>query len=243
MNYRRPGGARRRTASSSAGAAFVIASNSPLGVDNKEQMGLRSFYSLSESERIALTHEAIEQRRTVLGRWTALTQHEAEGWTTRAALAGQWLAGQPRVLDLGCGVMTLERHLTDGTAYYPSDVTLRDERTLVADYNLQPPPLTDATAAACLGVLEYLHAPQAFMRALADHYDCCVVSYCITDAPNPLEPRRSHAWVNDFDRRGIENLFRSAGWSIDRFQLVDDTQGLWRLGNTSGCLPALTNEA
>lgn len=190
---------------------------------------MQPFYDRSEEDRVALTEKAMAEQRTVLERWRALADPEAEGWNARAALAAAWLTQQDSVLDLGCGTMTLERYLQAGTRYYPSDVAVRDARTIVVDYNVQPPPHVDAKAVAILGVLEYLFDPLSFLRALSAQYSICVVSYCVTDAPKPLTPRRSHAWVNDFDRAGIEHLFELASWDIHKFQMIDDLQGLWRL--------------
>lgn len=190
---------------------------------------MTSFYERPETERIALTERAIVEQRTLHERWTALAAPEAAGWNARAALAAEWLGGSGSVLDLGCGTMSLETYLADGVRYYPSDVVARDGRTLVCDYNLQPPPVIDADAAVCLGLLEYLHQPLDFMRALAAHYPLCIVDYCTVDAPKPLVPRRAHGWVNDFTHAGIERIFTAAGWRITASLMADDFQFLWRL--------------
>jgi hypothetical protein len=194
---------------------------------------MNAFYDLSETQRSALTERALAERRTLSERWTALGKPETDNWDGRASLAAEWLATETSVLDLGCGTMNLERYLP-GSRYYPSDVVARDDRTIVADYNVQSPPKTDARAVACLGLLEYLYDPLSFMHALSAQYPLCVVSYCMTDAPKPLEPRRSHGWVNDFDRPGIETIFEMAEWDVDAFRMVDDIQGLWRLRRTTG---------
>lgn len=191
-----------------------------------------AFYDRGEDERIAMTERAMRDGGTVLERWAVLKQPEAEGWNARAAMAAAWIDDQPAVIDIGCGLMTLERHLRPDQAYFPCDVVQRDARTLVRDLNREPPPRVQAPAAACLGVLEYLHDPSAFMRQLAEAYRICVVSYCITDAPTPIgDRRRAHAWVNDYDRRDIEGLFAAAGWLIERAGMVDGLQALWRLSS------------
>ncbi|MBS4105053.1 hypothetical protein, partial [Tsukamurella paurometabola] len=75
-------------------------------------------------------------------------------------------------------------------------MTRRDDRTIVMDYNVEGAPGVEVDAVAVLGVLEYLHDPLSFMRGLNARR--AVVSYCVTDAPEPLEPRKAHAWVNSF---------------------------------------------
>jgi len=190
---------------------------------------MQSFYTLSEQDRIALTEKAMAEKRSLHERWEALAIPETTDWNRRAALAAKWLATSDSVLDLGCGTMSLEKYLAAGTRYYPSDIVARDERTIVADYNFVPPPYVDAQAVVCLGVLEYLYDPLGFLTALSAMYQLCVVSYCMTDTPKPLEPRRGHAWVNDFDRAHIEKLFKLSSWHIENFQIIEDFQGLWLL--------------
>ena len=183
------------------------------------------FYERSEAERIALTEAAIARKATTTERWVALAAPEADAWNARSAVAAEWLRGQASVLDLGCGTMTLEGYLD--CVYIPSDVARRDDRTIVRDYNLEGPPDVQADAAACLGLLEYLHDPEAFMAGLSTRN--CVLSYCTTDAPSPLEPRRSHAWVNDFSRAEVEAMVARAGWSISRSRDIDSLQVMWLL--------------
>ncbi len=154
-------------------------------------------------------------------RWIALASAEAAPWNERAALAASWLNGVSSVLDLGCGTMILENYLQRNVEYIPSDLTSRDERTIICDYNNQSPPLTSAEAVTCLGLLEYLYDPIKLLVTLRP-YKRLIISYCITDAPIPLEPRRSHGWVNDLDRAAVESLLRQAGWVIERSAMVDN---------------------
>ncbi len=194
----------------------------------------RPFYERSEAERVAMTLEAIRQGRTVFERWGALAQPEAADWNARAALAAEWLGDQTSIADLGCGTMTLERYLRPDQIYIPVDVVARDHRTIVCDLNREVPPATAAGSAACLGLIEYLHRPKEVLGNLGLHYGAMVVSYCVTDAPEPLHNRRAHAWVNDFDTAGLENLFREAGWAVTKSGWIDKVQRLWLLGSVNG---------
>lgn len=188
-----------------------------------------SFYDRSEAERVAITVAAIEEGRTVMERWSVLGDTEANPWSARAALAAEWLVGEAAVVDLGCGTMNLERYLAPGQVYIPVDVVARDGRTLVCDFNREPPPKTQASAAVCLGLIEYILQPSAFMVELRRLYKSVVISYCTTDAPQAPPLRREHAWVNDFDTAGLEAMFREAGWSVEERRKVDDVQLLFRL--------------
>ncbi|WP_349956738.1 hypothetical protein [Rhizobium sp. ZPR3] len=188
-----------------------------------------SFYDLGEADRIELTEKAIEEGRTLKSRWENLASPEADPWNERAAIAGSYLAGQPAVADFGCGTMILRNYLADETKYIPVDVTGRGPDTIVCDFNNEAPPKTDADAAACLGVLEYLFDPAAFMSELAKNYSTCVVSYCITDAPETAANRRTHAWVNDYSRADILKLFDGASWVVESSQPLGTFQEIWKL--------------
>lgn len=185
-----------------------------------------SFYSLSEEERIQLTEAAISQGGTLRARWEALADGEANPWTPRSARAAELLGPVESVLDVGCGTMGLEP-LLQTQRYMPSDVVARDERTIVRDYNAEGPPPVNVEAVAVLGVLEYLLDPESFMRQLRAAK--AVVTYCTTDSPSPLEPRRSHAWVNDMDHSAVVEMFGRAGWEIHSDEQLDGAQRMWLL--------------
>ena len=190
---------------------------------------MQKFYDLTVEEREAITRRAMGEKRSVIERWEALGPDEAFGWNPRAAAAARLLADQTSVADLGCGTMLLEKYLDPTVRYLPIDIVSRDPQTIVCDFNKEVCPRTDAEAAAVLGLLEYLHFPEDFLANLADQYSVAVISYCIADAPKPLLPRRSHAWVNDYTSKQLEEVFKGAGWEIHQTEMVDEVQQLWKL--------------
>ena len=189
-----------------------------------------SFYDRSEDERTTITLSTINEGRTLFERWTALTTSEAASWNLRAVAAAKWLDDEAGVADLGCGTMHLERYLRPDQIYIPVDVVARDSRTIVCDFNREALPPTPF-AAACLGLIEYLHKPQEFLSILSAQYKVAVVSYCVTDAPGAFQNRRAHGWVNDFNTAGCEAVFRESGWAILDRRWIDDLQLIWRLGS------------
>jgi len=190
---------------------------------------MQSFYDHTEEQREALTLRSIAEKRSLTERWVSLGLEESSGWDTRAALAAKLLEDQFSVADLGCGIMLLEKHLDRAVGYYPIDIVARDKRTIVCDFNKEVLPETDAGSVACLGLLEYLLYPGLFLRSLAAQYPVAVISYCITDAPRPLKPRRAHGWVNDFSCEQLEQQFTVAGWEVCQTEMVDEVQRIWRL--------------
>jgi hypothetical protein len=187
-----------------------------------------AFYRLSEAERVALTERAIAGKGAVAERWfKPIEAAVPKIWEARAALAANWLRDEAGVADMGCGAMTLERALEPGQQYFPVDLTQRDQRTVVVDFNSAPPPaIAGASAAACLGVLEYLHEPQAFLVGLAAGYGRAVVSYAVA---RDIAGRRAHGWVNDLTQDDIAAVFKASGWRIVECAEVARDHLLWRL--------------
>lgn len=187
------------------------------------------FYNYAESDRVAMTRLAIAQRRTLSERWTALDENEGRGWSVRAATAAEWLRDSAAVVDLGCGVMTLERHLSRSTRYVPVDVVKRDDRTWVVDLNREPPPTLDAEVAVGLGLLEYIYDVPALIGSLAAHYAVAVFSYNVTDAPGAVPNRLAHGWVNDLSRSELEAIYLRSGYQIKYAASLGERQMLWLL--------------
>jgi len=132
---------------------------------------------MSETER---RKQVIEARQTDVARWSDPKQLESS-WEARSVLAADLIRAGTRVLDIGCGAMKLERYLPFGCAYQPSDVVARDERTIVADLNTQPPPdaaVENADLVVMLGVWEYLYKPDQVFAAFARTGKPILCSYC-----------------------------------------------------------------
>lgn len=192
-------------------------------------VNLQNFYEFDEAGRIEMTLSAIAQRRTLTERWSALNTAESGGWNSRATKAAVLLAGALRVVDFGCGTMALETYLPAGTAYIPVDVVRRDDRTVIIDFNKEPPPAFTADGCACLGLLEYLFDVPSFLTAIARVYPVAVISYNPVDFGDPGLNRRAHGWVNDYDRAGLESVFAQSAWTIEDGVLEGTQQILWRL--------------
>ena len=114
------------------------------------------FYDLNLRERQKLVEEAISEKRTLLSRWQSLSSEQTESWALRAQRAASMIGRQAAVVDLGCGMMELERYLPPTTTYVPVDVVWRDERTTIVDLNRQDLPDLGADCVAGLGILEYI---------------------------------------------------------------------------------------
>ncbi|WP_176086423.1 glycosyltransferase [Martelella sp. HB161492] len=194
----------------------------------------RDFYSLSEAERIAATKSVIATKTSLVERWKMLgtANLDKEGtqpWSERSAKAADYLSEAKSVTDFGCGTMPLKQFLKSDQRYTPVDIVSRDAQTIVCDFNVDEPPVTGTEAAVCLGLLEYLHDPLAFLKFVSEHHRLVVLSYCTTDSPIPLEPRLAHAWVNALSQAEIEALFAEAGLQIVTSEQIDNGQRLWQL--------------
>ena len=191
---------------------------------------------MDETER---RKRVIASGRTDLERWADPARLEAM-WQARSVLAADLVPAGARVLELGCGTMTLERHLPFGCSYQPCDVVARDERTIVVDLNTHGVP--EAALAACdlvvmLGVWEYLFKPGEILAALARAGRPILCSYCPTELTAQVD-RRALGWVNDFSLAAFLELARQSGYRPALQRQIDDLQCLVKLEVAADLSPA-----
>jgi hypothetical protein len=197
----------------------------------------KRFLELPIATRAALTERAIAEHKTQASLWIAF--ETPPDWNERAALAAELLSGWPAVADLGAGYMHLERFLQPGVSYHPVDFSPRDQRTLVCDFNASPVPRTPALAAACLGLIEYICDPKAFLSKLAENYTICAITYNVVknaDDEEEIRVRRGWGWVHDFDLASFEKLL-SRAWIIAQRRSCGESQFIWQLKAKRRLLP------
>jgi hypothetical protein len=190
---------------------------------------------LDEAER---RKRVIAAGRTDLERWADPARLEAM-WQARSVLAADLVPAGSRVLELGCGAMTLEQHLPFGCSYQPSDIVARDARTLVVDLNTDGIP--GNAAAACdlvvmLGLWEYLYRPAEIFADLARAGRPILCSYCPTELTAHLD-RRALGWVNDLSLAAFVELARAAGYRPALQRRIDDLQVVLKLEPAPGLPP------
>lgn len=160
-------------------------------------------------------------------RWEDPRQLEA-AWNERARLACAFIGRGATVLDLGCGAMALEQFLPSGCRYVPCDLSSRDDRTIVCDFNAGEFPADVACdIVTVLGVLEYLFDPPAFLAKLRALNRPVVMSYWIADGAGPAD-RRSNGWVNDLTRSQLMQMLEAAGFGRVSGQEINPGQLLMR---------------
>lgn len=151
-------------------------------------------------------------------RFQRLQRHTAQ-WEARVAALARWIAVDGPVTDLGCGRMTLERHLSSTTLYYPVDFVRRDDRTRVLDLNGELPALPGKVAVLS-GVLEYLHRVEPLLTALGEANQI-LFSYCVREQFPWRITRVARGWVNHWTQREIVERFENRGFLLQRI----DTSG------------------
>ena len=154
---------------------------------------------------------AIESRRTLIERWEGDDVKRYPKWEARAKLAAELLEPGCRVADVGCGGMTMETLLPPGAVYVPFDVCRRDDRTNVIDLNSEPFPIVNVDAILCLGVLEYLFDPLAFIHEARKSNCLLIFSYHPIDFGEPTD-RRVKNWVSDLSLPSILSACFAAGY-------------------------------
>lgn len=190
---------------------------------------LRHFYELDLPARQKLVSQAFRERATLVSRWATLSNEWTESWDARAQRAAGLIGDAVSVMDIGCGMMTLEKHLRPGVTYTPLDVVRRDERTLVIDLNKDAFPPLGADVAVGLGLIEYIYDTPKLLRSIAEKCERAVFSYNSLDDYSDVGERVGHAWVTYHSLSTLEALFREAGFRIIERVKHDTTQTMWLL--------------
>ncbi len=165
-------------------------------------------------ERAEETQRLISDRLSDVERWSR-GENFSQTWSARAEMVARLIDPGLTVLDLGCGAnMDLEKALGPQTCYIPADLVARDTRTLVCDLNAGQTPEVEADVVVMLGVIEYLHDPQAVLDRLARRYRRLIATYTPVEL-NPQQDRRAHGWFNDLTSAGLVEMAIAAGFQLD----------------------------
>ena len=167
----------------------------------------------------------INEHRTDVERWSNPDQLK-NFWDNRSQIAATMVGPGTRVLDLGCGDMSLEKLLPDGCTYMPCDVVARDDRTQVCDFNEgEMPDKKDATMLVMLEVLEYIYDTSKFVATLRSYNLPIIMSYFPTDS-NMYSNRADHGWVNNMSWQELGMLMAKANFSLVGSKRIDSSQVL-----------------
>ena len=173
------------------------------------------------------------QKKTDITRWSDIEALE-QAWDARAEFAAQFIPAGAKVLDLGCGRMSLQRFLPTGCSYQPCDLVKRNPGTIVCDFNAGDFPTqaaADADIIVMLGVLEYIVDVESFFTHLRFCKHDVVLSYCATDL-SPDRDRAALGWINHFSFYDLAVLFDRFGFRIECTAPIDNMQVLMRLTPT-----------
>jgi hypothetical protein len=169
-------------------------------------------------------------QKTDRARWSDPAALEP-AWDARAELAANFIPAGAHVLDLGCGIMSLQRFLPFGCSYRGCDLVARDPQTIICDFNMGEFPTgagTDADIISVLGVLEYITEVDAFFVHLRSANCDVVLSYCAVDLTGSID-RVALGWMNHFSFLDLSSLVDRHGFRIASSQGVDSVQILMRL--------------
>jgi hypothetical protein len=124
-------------------------------------------------------------------------------WKNRIEHMSRLIDDERSFLDLGCGKMWLKEFLPKDGVYYGSDYKVRDENTIVCDFNNGQFP--DITVDCCFasGVLEYINDLDNFFRQVYKTSRSFIFSYCPVEMQSDITFRMSLGWRNHFSRSTI----------------------------------------
>ncbi len=176
--------------------------------------------------------QAVLKKETDYSRWMN-PDNLCSSWEQRSRFAATLIPKGSRVLDLGCGKMTVEKYLDASCTYLPADLVPRDIRTLHCDINKGEIPVEINTVdiVMMLGVIEYVFDLPSFLKTIERSKKKIVVSYCDTDSSSVrgFPERKSLGWVNNYSKNQIRDLFAQAKLTVASEYQVDNLQTIYIL--------------
>jgi hypothetical protein len=169
-------------------------------------------------ERAQQTEALIREGGTDVDRWAKMDSLATQ-WDARAAMAADWMPGNVRVVDVGCGAMALGGVLKPGCTYFPADVVERRPSAFVVDLNKKEFPPGEYDWITFLGVLEYIHEIEWPIQRAREAAPNMIVTYC-THIGGDVLIRRGMGWVNELTQPQFETMLEKNGWKILRKQEV-----------------------
>ena len=134
-------------------------------------------------------------------------------------------------LDFGCGEEKAKKYLNEGVSYVGIDYKMRNEETVLVDFNHDKFPNLDSILREknravffLSGLLEYIIDYEKFINELCNaacKYDSqIIISYCTVEHINSMRRRKELAWVNHLTLKQIMDLFGLNGFGCDECKIV-----------------------
>ncbi|WP_443751196.1 class I SAM-dependent methyltransferase [Asticcacaulis solisilvae] len=186
------------------------------------------FSALPKTVRREQTQALMQARSSDISRWSVADNFHSN-WKDRAEAVAALAGPGKTILDLGCGRMDLEGVLHAGCTYIPCDLVARDGRTHVCDLNAGQLPDAEADIVVMLGVLEYIHDPEALFQRLASRWRRLILTYNAAELDAGRD-RLLHGWFNALTSARLVAMAENAGWRLIGIVPFDGRQKLFEFG-------------
>lgn len=158
-------------------------------------------------------------------RWcTEAIAEDSKVWEPRSEGIAKYIKPNSVVLDVGCGVMSLEKYLPEGCRYLPCDIVSRDERTQVVDLNKgEFPDIRDATIITLIGVLEYITDLDNLFRKLKQTHLPIILTYTVYHPVYEQKNKVTDGWVNHLKEMELQQYLDKHGFFIEMWSQSETT--------------------
>jgi methyltransferase family protein len=165
-------------------------------------------------------------------RWTDAASLDPE-WDRRAEFVSRMIRPGTKVLDLGCGRMSLRQFLPNGCSYVGCDFIARDAETIVCNLNIGEFPDSAAAVAnviTMLGLLEYILDVPKLLRRVAGYGKEVIFSYHPTGSfRRRIRARRRVGWVSDLSWRRVDDIIVNIGYRLVEVRYCTPEQPVYHI--------------
>jgi len=135
-------------------------------------------------------------------------------WASRIMFMANFLEPGNSIIDLGCGPGWLKRYLPSDCLYYGCDAFVRDEKTIVCDFNKREFPNIFVDVSFVSGVLEYVSEWEWFIKSSLTYSKMIVMSYCSLDYFPDMKYRNELGWTSNLSLSTIIDIIEENGFLV-----------------------------
>ncbi len=130
-----------------------------------------------------------------------------EDWKQRIEMMSRYIDKNDSVVDMGCGLMWLEKYIPNTVEYHAVDYKYRDKNTVICDFNKLEYPNISADIYFLSGLLEYIRHPNSLIENICTYSEKCIISYCTVDIFDDIPLRRYRGWESHLSKSELIDIF------------------------------------
>lgn len=124
------------------------------------------------------------------------------------------------IMDIGCGVQTLKKYLSNNIDYYGIDLYKHKPTTIIKDINKGEFLEKKVDVIFVSGVFEYIYNIDSLLKKIYKYSDILIGSYIFKED----HPDRLKIWVNGYTQEEFVNKLKQQGYNTVTVKMTEDNE-------------------